>query len=297
MSGRRIGPWPWLDHKGRVSPLKLAGLLFLLLPACQLVFETLTHNLGPRPLVELNHETGDWTLRLLILTLAITPLRLSLAWPRLILLRRLFGVATALYAIVHMLFFIADQAWNPILVLGEMVKRPYLTLGVAALLLMLPLALTSTDGMVRRLGAVRWRRLHWMIYPIALLAIAHDILQIRLLWVEPLFQAGCLIWLLAWRWRRHALPRGSAPGPRDLFVLAPLAALATAALEATLAGIGTGIDWHLVLLANLYPQLGLRPAPLVLLLGLAVALAALLRRHLPAARRLLLRRSTADGIV
>jgi sulfoxide reductase heme-binding subunit YedZ len=286
----------WLDHKGRLSPLKLAGLVFLLVPASQLAFGLLTHSLGPRPLVELNHETGDWTLRLLILTLAITPLRLSLGWPRLILLRRLFGVATALYAVTHMLLFIADEAWRPILVLGEMVKRPYLTLGVAALLLMLPLALTSTDDMVRRLGAARWRRLHRLVYPIAVLAIAHDILQIRLLTVEPVFLAGCLIWLLGWRWRFRMLPRGVVPGPRDLLVLALSAALATAALEALLAGLGTGIDWRLVLLANLYPEIGLRPAPLVLLAGLGVALAALLRTSFVPPRSATLRRPAADGI-
>ena len=296
MSAPPIGVWPWLDHRGRLSPLKVAALVFLVVPAAQLTLRALGHDLGARPLDELNHDTGDWALRLLILTLAVTPLRLSLHWPRLVLLRRLTGVATALYAVAHMLFFIAEEGWNPVLVLGEMIKRPYLTLGVAALLLMLPLALTSTDGMVRRLGAVRWRRLHRLVYPVATLAIIHDILQIRLATVEPMFLAGCLIWLWGWRWRLKALPRGAVPGPVDLLVLALLATLATAGLEALLVGLGSGINWRLVLLANLYPQLGLRPAALVLLTGLGVAVAALLRTRFLSPRSPTLRRPAADGI-
>lgn len=147
------------------------------LPFCWLAFAALTDpsaHLGTNPAERLIRETGEWTLRLLCLALAVTPLRQWTGWHALAKLRRMLGLYAFFYASVHFLCYAAlDMGLDVAAILKDIIKRPFILVGTAALLLMLPLAATSLDRAVRALGARRWRALHRAVYAIALLALLH----------------------------------------------------------------------------------------------------------------------------
>jgi sulfoxide reductase heme-binding subunit YedZ len=148
--------------------------LACLAPLAYLVGCALTGELGPNPIDFVTDTLGDWTLRLLLASLALTPLRIvtGMAWP--VALRRLLGLFAFAYATLHFLVWIVlDFFFEWGLMLEDIAKRPYITVGVTALLLLTPLALTSTSGMIRRLGARRWRRLHRLVYVAAGLGVLH----------------------------------------------------------------------------------------------------------------------------
>lgn len=233
--------WPWQDRRGRLEPFKLTVFLALCLPLGLIAQVGLT---DPRWLNAMVHESGLWTIRLLFLSLAVTPLRALLAWPRLVLIRRMLGVAAAAYAALHLFGYIADLAFDLGRVASEIWLRVYLTIGFTALLILLALAATSTDGMVRRLGGRRWRALHRLAYPAGILASIHFFMQSKLEIREATIMAGLLFWLLAWR----LLPRRTLP---VLLGLALLSGLATAGIEALVLWWSNGIDPARVLSANL----------------------------------------------
>ena len=204
--------YPWTDHLGRLSPLKLAVFIALFGPALWLVLSFSQGWLQPRPFNEAIHQMGLWTIRLIFIALAITPLRQVLQWPPLISVRRMVGVAAFAYGLAHLSLYTADLSFNIAKVASEIALRIYLTIGFAALLGLAALAATSTDGMVRRLGARRWQRLHWLVYPIAGLAVVHFCMQSKLDEWEPTIMAGVLFWLLGYRMLRWALGvRGRLP--------------------------------------------------------------------------------------
>ena len=182
--------YPWNDYAGRTSPLKLAVFVALFVPALWVGVAFTCGWLGSRPLNEAIHQLGLWTIRLVFLALAVTPLRHILHWPRLLVVRRMIGVAAFAYAVGHLALYAADQAFDLAKVASEIALRIYLTIGFAALLGLAALAATSTDGMVRRLGARRWQRLHRLVYLIALLAIVHYWMQSKLDIWEPTIMAG-----------------------------------------------------------------------------------------------------------
>jgi methionine sulfoxide reductase heme-binding subunit len=145
-----------------------------LLPFAGLVFAVMQQSLGPNPAETLIRSLGDWTLRFLCLTLAITPLRQWTHIAALARFRRMLGLFTAFYALLHFTayaVFDMGLVWNDIV--RDVAKRPFILVGTLALLLMLPLAVTSFNAAVRWLGAARWQRLHRLIYAIALLALLH----------------------------------------------------------------------------------------------------------------------------
>ena len=145
-----------------------------LLPFARLVLFTLTDRLGANPIEFITRNTGDWTLYFLCITLAVTPLRRLLKWPWLVRLRRMLGLYTFFYASLHFITFLwFDHAFDAQEMFKDVVKRPFITVGFAAFVLLLPLALTSTNGMVRRLGGKRWQALHRLIYAISMLGILH----------------------------------------------------------------------------------------------------------------------------
>src|SRR5882724_9388791 len=135
---RRFVMWPWLDRGGRFSPLKSIVFALLFAP-------------GPRPINEIILHTGLWTIRLLLITLVITPLRQLLRWPQLVTVRRMIGVAAFAYGAAHLTAFAADKVFDLGVVATEIVTRFYLTIGALALAGLAALAVTSTDRMVRRL--------------------------------------------------------------------------------------------------------------------------------------------------
>jgi sulfoxide reductase heme-binding subunit YedZ len=277
--------YSWNDYSGRLSPLKLSVFVLLFVPAASVAFGYATHTLGPRELNEAIHRIGLWGIRLIFIALAVTPLHQILQWRRLLLVRRMIGVAAFAYIFVHFLLYSADQAFDVPKIASEIVLRVYLTIGFTALLGLAVLAATSTNAMIRRLGRLNWERLHRLIYAIGVLAVIHYCFQSKLdLW-EPTWMAGLLGWLLLYRvlarfvGLRGRLPLGWVAG------LSVAAALGTALGEATFFHLAYHTPLLLVLPANLTLATGLRPAPIVLAVGLAVSVAGVLRSALPSPRR------------
>ncbi len=271
-----VSSWrpPWRDHRGAVSPLKATALLLLMLPAILLAVAWGGDRLGAEPVEALQDEAGRWALRLLLLSLAVTPVRLLWRWNGLIRIRRLIGLAALAYAFAHLLFYVALQDWVWAKVAAEIGTRVYLTIGASALLGLIVLGLTSTDGAVRRLGARRWQALHRLVYPIAILATVHFFLQTRLDPSEAMVMSGLLLWLLAariWRWRVGRL------GAVAALTLALAATGATAIGEAVYFHLRFGVDLGTLLATNLSAATGIRPAWPVGALTLALALVAIAR--------------------
>ncbi len=159
------------------------------------------------PVQELLHASGDWALRFLLITLAITPLRRFTGWGWPVRLRRMLGLFAFFYALLHLAIYVGLDLGFRWGTLGEdIAKRPYITLGLAVILMLLPLAITSTDAMIRRLGGRRWRGLHRLVYPAALGAVAHYLWLVKADLREPLIYLGILCLLLALRlpWPRQA---------------------------------------------------------------------------------------------
>jgi methionine sulfoxide reductase heme-binding subunit len=188
-------------------------LVFLasLLPFAWLVCGTLGWfglDLGADPVKKLEHECGKTALNLLLLTLAVTPVRELAGLPQLLRLRRMLGLFAFFYVVLHFTAYLAlDLELNFRMLGADIAKRPFITIGFSALLLMIPLAITSTNGMMRRLGR-RWRSLHRLIYVIAVLGIWHFYWQVKRDVREPLLYAGVLALLLGYRVLRARL-RGS----------------------------------------------------------------------------------------
>ncbi len=156
--------------------LRLVTLILLCLPALHLAWRWYGDDLGARPVTEATHITGDWAVVFLLASLALTPARSVFDWMPLVQIRRRIGVAAGLYAVLHFFIYVADQKWDLIVVAVEIAKRFYLTIGFIALLALVALSITSTDGWQKRLRR-NWKRLHWLIYPAAVLAILHFFIQ------------------------------------------------------------------------------------------------------------------------
>jgi methionine sulfoxide reductase heme-binding subunit len=265
--------YPWRAYSDRTSPLKLAVFVALFGPGLWTALSFVMGWLQPQPFTAAIREIGLWTIRLIFLALAITPLRSVLQWPRLILVRRMIGVAAFAYAITHLSLYTADQMFDLAKVASEIVHRIYLTIGFTAVIGLSALAATSTDGMIHRLGARNWQRLHRLIYGIALLAAIHYCMQSKLdLW-EPTIVAGIYGWLMGYRlFARYLAVRGRLP---LLWVgaLGAIAAVATAVGEAAYFWIAFGVDPMRVIAANWSLVTGVRPAAIVLGLALAVTAA------------------------
>ena len=267
MSNQRIIFW-----------LRLAALVALCLPAVDLAWRWYTGDLDPRPVTLATHATGDWAVAFLLVSLALTPARAIFDWSPLIHIRRRVGVAAALYAVAHLMIYVLDQKWNLIVVATEIVKRFYLTIGFVALLALVALAITSTNGWQKQLKR-NWKRLHWLVYPAVALALLHFFIQSKVKIGEAAFAAGLFVWLMLWR----VLPVRLRTGFAGLFLLAAAATLITAGFEASWYGLVNGIDPMRVLAANLDPELVPRPAQKVLAVSLLVIVLVALRRGLAAA--------------
>ena len=163
-----------LRAKERLRLEKAVLLLLMLLPLGRLVFDYAGNALGANPVETLTHRTGDWAIRILLLSLAVTPVQIILRYRRAILFRRLLGLTAFFYAFLHFgVYLVFDQELSFNDTLADVAKRPYITVGFAALMLLIPLAITSTDGMIKKFGAKRWRRLHQTVYVVAILAVIH----------------------------------------------------------------------------------------------------------------------------
>lgn len=276
-NARLIPHFPWLDRSGRLSAFKAAVFGLLFLPGAYVAWQSASGGYA-RPYILANHDLGLWSIRLLFVTLAVTPLRDSLGLPRLILVRRMLGVAAFCYALVHILFYAMDKSLQLWVVAQEIALRYYLTIGFATFLVLLALAATSTDRMLRRMGGKRWAALHRLVYAAAALAVVHFFIQSKADVTEPFIMGGLFLWLMLWRllaWR-GAL-RGGGSSVIALALLALLTAAASAGAEALYYHLKIGADLGRIFAANWTLGIGLRPAWVVGGAGLAVALGAILR--------------------
>ncbi len=261
-------PWPWNDRSGRFSPFKLVTLGVELAPALWIACAFAAGRLGARPILEANHQTGLWATRFLLLTLTLTPARAILNWHRVVLIRRQLGLTALFYALAHLVLYAWDQQWNPVTVAMEILRRFYLEVGFVALVGLAVLGVTSTDRALRRLGHA-WKRLHRLVYLLALLGVFHFFLQSKANVAEATLMAGLFFWAAGWR----LLPAGPDREPLPILGLGVAAALLTAAAEYAWYALATRIDPVRALRAELNVSYGPHPAGQVLLIGLCLAIA------------------------
>ena len=153
---------------------KAVLFLFCLVPVFVLAWHAYHQELTANPVEYITHYTGDWTIRFLMITLSVTPLRLWLHQPHLVRFRRMFGLFAFFYAMLHFTtWFCLDKFFDFQEMGKDIAKRPFITLGLTAVILLVPLAVTSTNGWVRRLGFKRWQKLHRLVYGIALIGVIH----------------------------------------------------------------------------------------------------------------------------
>lgn len=184
-----------------------------LIPLALLVRMVWTDQLGPNPIETLNRFTGLWTLRFLMLTLAVTPLRQLTGRHYLVRFRRMLGLFAFFYVCLHFLSWLwIDKLFDVHEIFKDVVKRPFITVGFACFILLIPLALTSTQGMIRRLGGRRWRALHRLVYAIGIGGVIHFLWLVKSDIREPLMYAVILAFLLGyrlWVYRRNISARAA----------------------------------------------------------------------------------------
>jgi sulfoxide reductase heme-binding subunit YedZ len=267
----------WHDKRGRFSPLRAVTLVLLVVPLLIVTYYAVTQQLGPRPVNEAIHEIGSWAIRLLFIALFVTPMRRIARYAPLVDVRRMIGVAAFLYLLLHLALYVVDQAYDLPKVTAEIVLRYYLTIGFSAFVGMAVLAATSNDTMVKQLSGIRWRHLHWWVYPIAILGMIHHFLQSKLQVFEPTWMAGVLLWLLMYRVMHWAWPRG---GEFPLWVIALswfVAGALTFLTEAIAFSIAYNVPVLRVLEIDFNFQAGIRPGWYVWGVGAIVILIGLIR--------------------
>ncbi len=264
------------EKSGKFSVEKTVALVGVILPLLWLAGRAIAGDLGGRPVAAAIHFTGLWAVRFLLLSLAVTPVRRIFHWPKLVLIRRTLGLAALGYAALHLGLFVMDQGWNVTAAAKEIALRFYLTIGAVAVALLLALGGTSFDKVIRRMGGKRWNALHTSVYGIAILAIAHFMIQSKLDVSEAVMMGGFLIFLFAYRIAHRLTNNVTIP---MLGLLALVSAALTAAGEVAWYAAATGINPWLVFEANFQPQIGFSPALWVLLAGFALTIAAFLRHR------------------
>jgi sulfoxide reductase heme-binding subunit YedZ len=269
---------PFLREKsGRWSPEKIIAFVGVCIPALWLAWRALSGDLSAaRPINDAIHSTGNYAVWLVVISLFVTPARRLFAAPKLINMRRTLGVAAFCYAMLHLALYVVQEKYDLAKIASEIVFRIYLTIGFVALIGLIALAATSTDGMIKRLGGERWNRLHKLVYPIAILGIIHFMMQTKVDITEGVMAAGFLFWLLGYRLIQRYT---GAIGYVWQIALAAIASLLTACAEAAWYGATTGVMWWRVFAANMnfdVWELSFRPAHWVLIAGLAITLAAFL---------------------
>jgi sulfoxide reductase heme-binding subunit YedZ len=180
--------------------MKPAVFALCTLPILWLAGRGITDQLGVNPIETVIRYLGDWALRFLLIALAVTPVRVLTGFTWLARLRRMLGLFAFAYVVLHMLAYTGlDRLFDWDALWKDVVKRIYITVGMAAFAMLLPLAITSTDAMVRRLGGRTWRRLHRLAYPAGVAAVIHYILMVKAGYSQPIAYAAILALLLAVR--------------------------------------------------------------------------------------------------
>jgi len=194
---------------------KVAVFFLCLVPMGMLVWRGFHNGLGANPVEFIQLTTGDWTLRFLVFTLCITPFRKLLNLPDLIRFRRMLGLFAFSYVFIHFLtYLVLDQSLDPSAIWKDVAKRPFITVGFLGFLLLLPLAITSTAGWIRRLGGKRWQALHRAIYFAAVCGVIHYYWKVKSDVRMPLFYGALVAVLLLWRLGDWFFKRRSAAGAK-----------------------------------------------------------------------------------
>lgn len=201
---------------GRIGTFKALLFALCLLPLVRLGWLAYGDGLGANPIEFVIRSLGTWALTFLLITLAITPLRRLTGWNAAIRMRRMLGLYAFFYACLHFLFYAGiDQFFDFTAIFEDIVKRPFITVGFACLVLLIPLALTSTNAMQRRLGGKRWQRLHRLAYVIAAGGVLHYFWLVKKDITQPVIYGLILIVLLAFRvvWRKTVIAGPSLNRP------------------------------------------------------------------------------------
>lgn len=198
-----------------MSWIKAAVFIAALGPLARLIAGFFLDALGANPIELITRSTGTWTLVFLLITLAVTPLRRATGMSWLLRLRRMLGLFAFFYGSLHFTTYIwLDQFFDVAAIVKDIVKRPFITLGFAAFVLMIPLAVTSANAMVKRLGAKRWLALHRLIYVLAILAVIHYWWLVKRDITQPAIYASVLALLLGARLASFLQKRRAASAPR-----------------------------------------------------------------------------------
>ncbi len=259
--------YPWLDPSGRFSVFKLTVFVALLIPGAFLLWPVIVQGGATIPVKEAILQSGDWTIRILLITLLITPLRRITRFSKLVQVRRQVGVAAFCYVIVHFALYAISQNLDVVRIASEIVLRIYLTIGFVAVLGLAVLAATSTKSAMRKLGA-KWTKLHKLVYPIAILGVVHFFMQSKIDVSEATLMAGLFVTLMLYR---YAHWRGwSLRSVTTLLGIAIVAGLSTAGIEYAWYALATGVPADRVASANLEWMWPMRPAWNVFLSGLGM---------------------------
>lgn len=271
---------PWQDRAGRFSWLYGLTFLALLAPGIVIAVNWALGNYQPRPVNAVIHETGLWAIRILFVSLAITPLRQMLAMPRLVAVRRMIGVTAFAYVVVHLLLYVLDESFHLRKVATEILVRYYLLIGFVGLILLGVLAATSTAKAIRDLGGKHWQNVHRLGYVAAVLAVAHHYMQSKVNVSEPVVMTGLLVWLFGYRLLASG-NRGQTVSLARLVILGLFAALLAALGEAAYYELFTGISGTRVIDAYMIPPWEqTRPAWIVLAIALGGTVAAFAWRRM-----------------
>jgi methionine sulfoxide reductase heme-binding subunit len=265
--------WPWADRNGRFSPLKAGVFAALFAPGIWLVQQVQTGAFGAIPLAGMTYWSGVWATAVLLLTLVVTPAGTILRFGRLIVVRRMIGVAALAYTVAHLFIYFALRLWNFPSIAGEMVTRPTLVIATLSTLGLAALGATSIDAAIRIMGD-GWQRLHNTVYFFTALALIHYLLSPGI-FSEQYLLSGMFFWLMAWRFLNS---KGLGTNAPVLAVLAVATCFFTALLEAGWIWIYQGFEPIGTLWQNFSLDLGLSAAWRNLAAGLAIAAAALFRR-------------------
>ncbi len=202
----------WVRRIGK--PVIFAACL---VPFSLLVADIFQGRLGANPIEEITHRTGDWTLIFLLVTLSVSPVRRLTGWGVVVQFRRMLGLFAFSYGLVHFsIYVVFDHFFDLAAILEDIVKRPYVTVGFASLMLLVPLAITSTKGWVKRLGGRRWNRLHQLVYVTAAGGVLHYLWLVKADTRRPIVFGLVLVALLATRlWRPRKGGRKTETAVRD----------------------------------------------------------------------------------
>ena len=268
---------PVYDRAGRFSTLKAVTFGALFLPAIVAAADLANGTFAAEPAKQVIHALGLWTFRLILIALAVTPAMQIFRLPRLAAVRRMIGVAACAYALAHVGAYVVQQQFDLAKVASEIAARFYLAIGLVTLLILAALAVTSTDAMIRRMGARRWTLLHRAVYAAGALALVHYFIQSKLVVTEPTVFAGLFLWLMFYRVAMWTAGQRFAVRPLVLAGLGIASATLTMIGEAAGYALFTPVDGMKVLAANFTLAAGLRPGWVVLIFAAVVAGTAFVR--------------------